>query len=67
MYFITVALKLHATVVSASCLHHHVVPKRIGLPFELDSRRRTDELVIIATRLNLLGKRACPSDTLPVL
>lgn len=44
-----------------------VVSGGIRLPFELDCHRRTDELVIIATRPNLLGKRACPSDILPVL
>lgn len=48
-------------------LSSHVVPRGIRLPFELVCHRHTDELVIIATRLNLLGKKACPSDTLPVL
>lgn len=48
-------------------LSSHVVPRGIRLPFELACHRDTDELVIIATRLNLLGKKACPSDTLPVL
>lgn len=48
-------------------LSSHVVPRGIRRPFELVCHRHTDELVIIATRLNLLGKKACPSDTLPVL
>lgn len=48
-------------------LSSHVLPRGIRLPFELLRHRDTDELVIIATRLILLGKKACPSDTLPVL
>lgn len=48
-------------------LSSHVLPRGIRLPFELLCHRDTDELVIIATRLILLGKKACPSDTLPVL
>lgn len=48
-------------------LSSHVVPGGITLPFELLCHRHTDEIVIIATRPNFLGKKACPSDTLPVL
>lgn len=48
-------------------LSSHVVPRGIWLPFELVCHIHRDELVIIASRLNFLGKKACPSDTLPVL
>lgn len=64
------ALQLHFLLNSGFrilTLSSHVLPRRIRLPFELLCHRDTDELVIIATRLILLGKKACPSDTLPVL
>lgn len=48
-------------------LSSHVVPREIRLSFELVCHRLIDGIVIIAACWNFLGKKACPSDTLPVL
>lgn len=48
-------------------LSSHVVPREIRLSFELVCHRHIDEVVIIAAYWNFLGKKAWPSDTLPVL